>query len=96
MILCDREKKIDIGDLEDVCDYMIGMYDGEYTGETVRMLAVLYQINLIIEKFYLNKESDIKQLYRDLRKRILPWLKESNIKPEVNNEERIVINCVKV
>ena len=96
LILCDIEKNIDNGDLEDVRDYMIGMYDGEYTGEMVRMLAVLYQINLIIEKFYLNKESDIKQLYRDLRKRILPWLEESNIEPEVDNEERIVINCVKV
>ena len=92
-ILCDIEKNIDIGDLEDVRDYMIGMYDGEYTEEMVSMLAVLYQINLIIENIYLDKESDVKQLYRDLRKRILAWLKESYIKPEVDNEERIVINC---
>ena len=63
------------------------MYDGEYIEEMVSMLAVLSQINLIIDRFYLDKESDIKQLYRDLRKRILAWLKEHNTKPEVDNDD---------
>ena len=63
------------------------MYDGKYIEEMVSMLAVLSQINLIIDRFCLDKESDIKQLYRDLRKRILAWLKENNTKPEVDNDE---------
>ena len=87
MILCGTEKHIGIGNLEDVRDYMIGMYDGKYIEEMVSMLAVLSQINLSIDRFYLDKESDIKQLYRDLRKRILAWLKENKTKPEVDNDE---------
>ena len=88
-ILCGTEKHIGIGNLEDVRDYMIGMYDGKYIEEMVSMQAVLCQINLIIDRFYLDKESDIKQLYRDLRKRILAWLKENNTMPEVevDNDE---------
>ena len=57
----------------------------------VSMLAVLSQINLIIDRFYLDKESDIKQLYRDLRKRILAGLKEKNTKLEVDNDESFLI-----
>ena len=87
LILCGTEKHIGIGNLEDVRDYMIGRYDGECIGEMVCMLAVLSQIKLIIDRFYLDKESDIEQLYRDLRKRILAWLKENNTKPEVDNDE---------
>ena len=61
----------------------------KYIEEKVSMLAVLSQINLIIDRFYLDKESDIKQLYRDLRKRLLAWLKENNTIPEVevDNDE---------
>ena len=29
LMLCGTEKHIGIGNLEDVCDYMIGMYDGK-------------------------------------------------------------------
>ena len=87
LILCGTEKYIGIGNLEDVRDYMIGIHDGKYIEEMVSMLAVLSQINLIIDRFYLDKESDIKQLYRDLRKRILAWLKEIHTKPEVDNDE---------
>ena len=63
------------------------MYDGKYIEEMVSMLAVLSQINLIKDRFYLDKESDIKQLYRDLRKRILAWLKENNTMPDVDSDE---------
>ena len=87
MIICGTEKHIGIVNLDDVRDYMIRMYDGKYIEEMVSLLAVLSQINLIIDRFYLDKESDIKQLYRDLRKRILAWLKENNTKPEVDNDE---------
>ena len=80
-------KHIGIGNLEDVRHYMIRMYDGKYIEEMVSMLAILSQINLIIDRFYLDKESDIKQLFCDLRKRILAWLKENNTKPEIDNDE---------
>ena len=36
----------------------------------VPLLLILSQKNLIIEKFYLGNESDIKKQYCDLRKRI--------------------------
>ena len=91
LILCSTEKHIGIGNLEDVRDYMNGMYDSKYIEEMVSMLAVLSEINLIIDRFYLDKKSDIKQLYRDLRKRILAWLKENNTKPEVDNDEYFII-----
>ena len=87
LILCGTEKHIGIGNLEDIRNYMIGMYDGKYIQDMVSMLAVLSQINLIIEKFYLDKESDIEQLYCDLSKRILVWLKENNTMPQVDNDE---------
>ena len=91
LILCGTEKHIGVKNLEDVRDYMIGIYDGKYIEEMVSMLAVLSQINLIIDRFFLDKESDIKQLYRDLRKRILAWLKENMTKPEVDNDEKFLI-----
>ena len=87
LILCNTGAFTGIGNLEDVRDYMMGMYDGEYIEEMMSMLAVLSQINLIIDRFYLDKESDIKQLYRDLRKRILTWLKENYTKSEVDNDD---------
>ena len=89
LIICGTEKHIGIGNLEDLRDYMIGIYDGKYIEQMVSMLAVLSQINLIIDRFYLDKESDSKQLYRDLRKQILAWLKENNTMPEVevDNDE---------
>ena len=87
LILCGTEKPIGIGNLEDVREYMIGMYDGKYIEETMSMLAVLSPINLIIDRFFLDKESDIKQLHGDLRRRILAWLRESNTKLEVDKDE---------
>ena len=87
LILCNTEKHIGIGNLEDVRDYMIEMHDGKYIEEMVSILAVLSQINLIIDRFYLDKESNIEQLYHDLRKRIFTWLKGNNTKPEVDNDE---------
>ena len=53
----------------------------------VSMLAILSQTILIIDRCYLDKESDIKKHFRTLRKRILAWLQERNTKPEVNNYE---------
>ena len=51
------------------------------------MLAVLSQVNLIKEKFYLDNERDIKKQYCKLRKRMLAWLEEINTKPETNDQQ---------
>ena len=56
MIICSIEKHVVIGYLEEVRDYMIGMYNDEYIEEMVSMLSILSQINLIIERFYLDNE----------------------------------------
>ena len=86
MILGDIEKTCGIGNLEDVRDYMIGMYNNTYIEEMECMLSILSQINLILERFYLDNESDIKKLYCDLRKRVLDWLRESITKPDETKE----------
>ena len=61
MIICSIEKSVGIGNLEDTRDYMIGMYIEKYIEEMIVMSAILSQINLTIEKFYLDKESDIEK-----------------------------------
>ena len=71
MILRGKDSEVGIGNLDDLRDYMIGMYIDKDIEEMVSMLALLSQINLIIEKFRLDKESDIKKLYFNLRKHIL-------------------------
>ena len=87
MILCSVEKSFGIGNLEDIRDYMIGMYNEIYIEEMVDMSTILSQINLIIEKFYLDNESDIKKQYSNLRKHVLAWLEESNTKPENDDQQ---------
>ena len=51
MILCSVEKSVRIGNLEDIRNYMVGMYKEKYIEEMVAMSAILSQINLLIEKF---------------------------------------------
>ena len=63
------------------------MYNEKYIEEMVGMLAILSQINLIIEKIYLDTESDIKKQYYNLRKRKLAWLDESNTIPEIDGQK---------
>ena len=41
MILCGIEKHFGMGTLEDVRDYLIGMYNVKYIEEMVSMLAIL-------------------------------------------------------
>ena len=53
----------------------------------VSMLGVFSQINLIIDRFYLDNESDSKKQYTTLRERILAWLQERNTIPEVSDDE---------
>ena len=63
------------------------MYNENYIEKLVPMSAKLSQINLIIEKNFLDKESDIKKQYCNLRKPILAWLEESNRKPENDGQQ---------
>ena len=87
MILCSKGIHLGIGNLEDVRDFMIGMDNDKYIEEMVNMLAILSQINLIIDRFYLDKGSDINELYCTLRKRILTWLQESFREPELDGQQ---------
>ena len=91
MILCNIENYVGFGNLEDIPDYMLGMYNVKYIEEMESMLAMFSQINLIIDRFHLDKEGDIKKHYCTLRKRLLAWLQESNTEPEVDNDEKFVI-----
>ena len=50
MIISSIEKYAGIGNLEDLRDYMIGMYNENHIEEMVSMLSILFQINLIIEQ----------------------------------------------
>ena len=59
MILRSIETYIGIGNLEDLRKYMIVMYNDKYIKEMVAKLAILSPINLIIERIYLDNESDI-------------------------------------
>ena len=86
MKYCSIEKHIGIWNLEDIGDYMIGMFSEKYIEETVVMLAIVSQINLMIEIFYLDNESDIKTQFCDFIKRILAWLEKSNTKFEVDDK----------
>ena len=90
MILCGIGKHAGVGNLEDIREYMITIYNDKYIEDMVSMLAVLSQINLIIDRFYLDNESDIKKHYCTFRKRILAWLQERNTLPEVDNDEYFV------
>ena len=73
--------------LEDLRYHTIWKYINQYDEEMVNVLTILCQINLIIEKFSLNKQCAFNPLYLDFRKHKLTWLKESKTKPEVDNHQ---------
>ena len=87
MILCSTEKNVGIGNLEDIRDNMIGMYNDKNIEEMVSRLAILSQINLILHRFHLDDVSDVKKHYCTLRKRILAGLQERNTITKVDNDE---------
>ena len=87
MIICNIEKHAGIGNLGDIRAYMIAMYNQKYIGETVALLSIVSQINIIIERFYSHNESDIRKKYCDLRKRILAWLEVIITKLEINDQQ---------
>ena len=87
MILCSIEKLVGVGDLEDLRDYVIGMYNDKYIEEVIAVTSILSQINLIIERFYLYNESDTKKQICTLRNCKSAWLEVSNTKPENDDQQ---------
>ena len=87
VILCDIAKRGAVGNLEDVREYMITIFKDKYIGDMESTLGVFSQINLMIDRFYLDNESDFKKQYTTLRKCILSWLQERNTIPQVDNDE---------
>ena len=59
MILCDIEKHAGFENLEDIRNYMITVYNDKYIEDMVSMLEVFSHINLIIDRFYSDNQSDI-------------------------------------
>ena len=88
MMLSSIDKHDGVEILEDFCFYLVRRYINKYDEEMGNVLAILSLINLITEKFYLNKECAFNPLYHDLKKYILTWLKESNTKPEVEKHQK--------
>ena len=87
MILGNMEKNAGVEHLKDIHDFMITIYNDKYIEDMVSILGVFSQINLIIERFHLDNESDIKKQNTTLRKRILALLQEINTMLEVDNDE---------
>ena len=91
MILCDIGKHAGNGNLEDEKEYMITIYNDNYIEDMMSMFGVFFKINLIIDRFYLDNESDIKKQCTTLRKRILARLQERNTITEEGDDEQSVI-----
>ena len=87
MILCSVEKHVGMGNLEDLRNYMIGMYKDKYIAEMLATLAILYQISLITERFHLDNEIDFRKQFCEMRKRMWDFLDECNTKPEVDYQQ---------
>ena len=70
----DIEKRIGIDSLENVRDFVIQTTIDECFENNMIMLVILSEINLILEKFYIDQHSDIKKGCETLRKFLLIWL----------------------
>ena len=70
----NKEKRIGIDSLENVRDYVIQTTNDKCFENNMIMLDILSEINLIIEKFYIDENSDIKKECETLRKFLLIWL----------------------
>ena len=62
------EKRIGIENLENVRDYVIQTTNDKCFENDLIMLDILSEINLIIENFYIDENSDIKKECKTLRK----------------------------
>ena len=68
------EKHIGIESLENSRDYVIQTTNEKCFENNMIMLDILSEINLIIEKFYIDENSDFKKECETLRKFLLIWL----------------------
>ena len=74
------------GDLEDIRNHIERKRVHIFT--RVAVLAVLSQINHIIERFYSgDNEEDLDKQYKILRRRLLDWYEVINTEPEFNNQQ---------
>ena len=87
VILKDMGKDCSVGNVEDLRDYVTSMHNDKYVEEMVALLSVLSQINLIIEKIYLDEKWDFKKENGKLRKRILDWLRACNTKADIVDQQ---------
>ena len=68
------EKHTIIENLENVRDYVVQTTNDKCFESNMIMLDILSEINLILEKFYIDEKSDIKKECETLRKFLLIWL----------------------
>ena len=74
IISSNIEKRIGIESLKNARDYVIQTTNDKCFENTMIMLDILSEINLIIEKFYIDENSDIEKECETLRKYLLIWL----------------------
>ena len=67
------EKRIGIESLENARDYVIQTTNDKCFENNMIMLDILSERNLIIEKFFIDENSDIKKECETLRKFLLIW-----------------------
>ena len=89
IILCNIQDQIAVENLENIRNFMIGMYNDKYVEDMVVMPGLLSQINLIVERFYIDNDNNLKNEYWVLRQHKLARLMENKKKPEdgVNEQE---------
>ena len=68
------ENRIGIESLENARDCVIQTTNDKCFQNNIIMLDILSEINLIIEKFYIDENSDIKKECETLRKFLVFWL----------------------
>ena len=89
IILCDIQDQIAFENLGNIRNFMIGLYNDKYIEDMVVMTGLLSQINLIVEKFYIVNDNNLKNEYWVLRQHMIAWLMENKKKSEddVNEQE---------
>ena len=66
---------------------MMMLYNDENIEYKTSMLGVFSQINLLIDRFHLDNECDIKKQYITLRKPVLSWIQERNSLAAVDDDD---------
>ena len=87
VILSDIGKYACIGNLQDVRDYVSSDYKNKYIEHMVAMNNIISQINIIIDKFYYDKEDNIKSKNQYLRNCIIDWLRVTKVENDNDSDE---------